>query len=82
MHKTIDIDVFKENPQLFFSKLDKEAEKEFAHLLEYIIFKYNIEISSTTEKTEKILKKIPGFINNPIQRSDFKLFSREELYEK
>ncbi len=76
--------MLKENPQLFFSKLDKDAEKEFTNLLEFIIFKYDIKITSVSEKSknEKPLKKIPNFINNPIQCINFITYSRDELYER
>ena len=44
MQHLIDINLFKENPQIFFKQLDKAAEKEFINLLEYFIYKYDIQI--------------------------------------
>ena len=44
MQQTIDINLIKESPFLFFSQLDKDAEKEFIYLLEYFIFKYDINL--------------------------------------
>jgi len=79
MQQTIDINLIKESPALFFSQLDKDAEKEFQNLLEFFIFKYKLEI---IDDGFKVLNKIPQFILNPIEIKDFKHFSREELHER
>ena len=90
MQQTIDINLIKENPQLFFSQLNMEAENEFINLLEYFIFKYEINISAKKDTNKdveindgfKVFNKIPRFILNPIEIKDFKHFSREELHER
>lgn len=69
MKHSIDINLIKENPQIFFKQLDENAEKEFISLLEYFVFKYDIkfdfEINSDQKKVGGILEKFsnPSLIN-------------------
>lgn len=85
MNKTIDINLLKENPQLFFSKLDKEAEREFTNLLEFIIFKYEINFETNTGK-KSILKKEADFLdfieNNKIILPENFKFNRDEANDR
>jgi len=46
MQYTIDLNLIKENPELFFSQLPKKAEDEIVDFLQFIVFKYNISIIS------------------------------------
>jgi hypothetical protein len=76
MHYTIDVNLFKKNPELFFRKLTQEEEKEFFNLLEYFINKYDIQIGNegmTKYSIEDILPK---------QVNEFKPLSREEIYAR
>jgi len=50
MGKTINIDLFKENPQLFFSQLPKNAKKEYMNMLEYILYKYDVNYINYEKK--------------------------------
>lgn len=79
MQKYIDIKRIKENPELFFSKLDKEAEIEFINLLEYFIYKHNIKIDDKEEKEigkYEISDILPRIVN------EFEPLSRDEIYAK
>ena len=78
MQQTIDIELFKETPQLFFSQLNKEAEREFTSVLEYFIYKYNINLNSKSEPKNKF----SFFTKNPIEVEEIKRFTREELHER
>jgi hypothetical protein len=49
MKHSIDINLIKENPGLFFSKLPKKAEAEIADFLQFIVFKYNISFISEND---------------------------------
>ena len=95
MEQTIDITVFKKNPELFFEQLPKEAENEFENLLQYIVFKYNLSLHRKEAKLfeesqtiiehdtkEKVFAKIPDGILKPICIENFKHYSREELHER
>ncbi|MEN8122657.1 MAG: hypothetical protein ABFS35_20115 [Bacteroidota bacterium] len=82
MQQTIDINLLKENPLLFFSQLDKDAEKEFVYFLEYFIFKHEINLKKGSKKKLKVLNKIPEGIITPIKIKGFRKFSREELHER
>ncbi len=44
MKYTIDLNLIKENPELFFSQLPKKAEDEIVDFLQFIVFKYDISI--------------------------------------
>ena len=63
MKQIIDIELFKENPQLFFSQLPEKAEVEFQNLLEFILFKYNVIIENKEENViHKELKNKKDFL--------------------
>jgi len=86
MQHLIDLNFFKENPQIFFKQLDKAAEKEFINLLEYFIFKYDIKIDYNIEPKKSELKSENEFINF-IENHKIKLpenfkFNREEANER
>lgn len=80
-----DIKLIKENPDLFFSQLDKEAEKEFANIFEYFVFKHNIKIddrktdTSSSKKEREFLRFIEN--NKIILPENFK-FNREEAHDR
>ena len=80
MKQTIDINLLKKNPQLFFSQLPEKAEKDIIEFLQFVIFKYqNIE----QEKDENKLKN-----NNTISEilpkkvKEFTPLNREEIYAR
>ena len=81
MQQTIDINLIKESPLLFFSQLDKDAEKEFAYLLEYFVFKYDIKFDYD-KKENNLSKEENGFLdfieNNKITLPENFKFNREE----
>ncbi len=80
MEQTINIELFKENPQFFFSQLPEKAEKEFQSLLEFIFFKY--EITNLYTKKEMKKRKFDFFKENPINVEKIKKHTREELHER
>ena len=55
MKQTINIDLFKKNPQLFLSQLPEKAEKEYIEMLQYIMYKYNVNVIKP-EKENSLLK--------------------------
>ena len=64
MKQTLNIDLLKENPQLFFSKLPDEAEIEIQNLLEFVFFKYNLMIGNSEESVKNTeLKKKKDFLS-------------------
>jgi len=83
MQQTIDINLIKENPKLFFSQFNEDAENEFIHLLQYFVFKYNIDFNIKKETHIKSKDSFIDFIeNNKIKLpKDFK-FNREEAHER
>ena len=79
MLQKIDIELFKENPQILFSQLPQKAEKEIENLLKYIVFKYNIKnINKVSDNKEKF--KL--FKENPIKVEKIVNYTREELHER
>ena len=85
MQQTIDINLIKESPLLFFSQLDKDAEKEFIYLLEYFIFKYDIKFDYE-KKEDTSLNEENVFLNfienNKITLPENFKFNREEAHER
>ncbi len=75
----IDMNLFKENPQIFFKQLDKEAESEFANWLSYFVFKYNLELSNLDSQS---ISKFGLFEKEPINVSETIKYIREELNER
>ncbi|MFN8256685.1 MAG: hypothetical protein U0W24_13390 [Bacteroidales bacterium] len=65
MQQIFDINLIKENPQLFFSNLPKNAEVEIVEFLRFIFYKYNISFDpesvkksvSHENKDEKVVLK-------------------------
>jgi hypothetical protein len=85
MDKKININLIKENPQLFFSKLDKDAEKEFSNLLEFIVFKYDITFDAKSEKKSYLTHEddFLNFIeNNKITLPNNFKFDRNEANDR
>ena len=85
MQQTIDINLLKESPLLFFSQLDKDAEKEFINLFEYFIFKYDIKFDYE-KKENTLLKEETVFLdfieNNKITLPENFKFNREDAHER
>ncbi|OQX73075.1 MAG: hypothetical protein B6D64_14370 [Bacteroidetes bacterium 4484_276] len=79
MQKTIDINLIKEDPKLFFSQLPEKAEVEITEFLRFIVFKYNINRVIPEDKKNDLLDAFAslrtGLPNN------FK-FNREEANER
>ena len=80
MKQTIDMELFKENPQLFFSQLPKKAEVEFQNLLEFMLFKYDVTDLYTKKEVKK--RKFEFFEENPINVQKVNKYTREELHEQ
>jgi len=77
MQQTIDINLMKENPKLFFSQLPDKAEEEISEFLLFIIYKYNLSIELPNKKI-----RFKNFIENPVQVQEYRKFTREELHER
>jgi len=79
--ESISIDQLKNNPDVFFSQLDNEAENEFQNLLDYFVFKHNL---NGLRRQELSSKKQPFelFKNNPVVLEKLHTYTREELHEK
>jgi hypothetical protein len=86
MQQLIDINLFKENPHIFFNHLDKDTEKEFINLLEYFIFKYDIHIDYRAEVSNSKQKTKNEFLDfiesNKINLPENFKFDREEANER
>ena len=86
MHRTIDINIIKENPGLFFKQLDQHAEQEFISLLEYFIFKYDIHLDNIKEDTNSSSQSKNDFLdfieNYKIKLPENFKFNREEANER
>ena len=83
MQQTIDINLIKENPKLFFSLFNKDAENEFIQILEYFVFKYNIDFNIKKETHQKSKDSFIDFIeNNKIKLPENFKFNREEAHER
>ncbi len=94
MQQTIDINLLKENPQLFFSQLPKKAEEEISEFLYYIIYKYNLSVELPNVNnnvgynakglavTESEYIKDLDIINEEINKGTAKLFTSNEVRKK
>jgi hypothetical protein len=82
MKSKIDYKKFKEDPDFYLSKLDKEAEEEFVNLLEFIFYKYQINVNLSSEKKKKKEDSMSFFKNNPIKLPEGYKFNREEAHER
>ena len=80
MEKSINIDLFKKNPQKFFSKLPQGAEDEIINLLEYILYKYNLY--DTDIENDDPASKFRLFEENPIKVNSIIKYDRGELHER
>ena len=81
MKQIMNIDLLKENPQLFFSKLPDEAEIEIQNLLEFVFFKYNLNnLYGIRKNIDK--DKFNLFKENPIRVEKITKYTREELHER
>jgi hypothetical protein len=65
MKKLINIELLKKDPQRFFSKLPGEAEEEINKLLEYILYKYNL--NDTFNDKDNETSRFEFFEKNPIK---------------
>ena len=90
MEKPIDINLFKENPKLFFSQLPEKAKAEINEFLRFVIFKYDIK-SQSNKKKEVIENKQENDISNSLLDAFASLrtglpdnykFDREEIHER
>ncbi len=79
MQQTIDINLIKESPSLFFSQLNKDAEDEFVYLLEYFIYKYGIKIDNKKEEM-KAGNTISDLL--PKKVKEFTPLNRDEIYAR
>lgn len=80
MEQILNIDLFKNNPQLFFSKLPPKAEKEITDFLQFVIFKYenytHDNVQKKIENTSIITEILPKTVE------EFTPMDRNEIYEK
>jgi hypothetical protein len=76
MQHAFDINLFKENPQIFFKQLNEEEEKESFSLLEYFIYKHDIKLEMKGLKKHSIAEILPKTVN------EFKPLNREEIYAR
>jgi len=72
--QTIDINLLKENPQLFFSQLPEKAETEILEFLRFVIFKYQ-NIEQKDEENNDIISDIL-----PKKVKEFTPLNRDEIY--
>ena len=91
MQQTIDIELFKENPQLLFAQLPKQAEQEINKFMQFIVFKYNSNLvweiknekdSTKVQNAKRKNKLLDAF--EPLRTGlpeDYK-FNREEANER
>ncbi len=79
MLQTIDFNSFKENPQIFFKQLPKEAEVEFSEFLRIFLIKYDVSYPKV-EYDKKL--KFRNFIENPISISKTIKYTRKDLHER
>jgi hypothetical protein len=82
MQQTIDLNLFKENPQLFFSYLPKSAEKEIVEFLHFIIYKYNIDIDESLKDQKKDNSLLEYFSTMRTGLPQDYKFNREEANER
>ena len=79
MEKMIDIDLFIENPKVFFSQLPEKAQAEISEFLQFVIYKYNIKIANWDNKKNDFLSKIEK--HKYSLPKDYK-FNRDEVNER
>jgi hypothetical protein len=77
MKQTINFKLIKENPELFFSQLPEKARIEIDDFLNFLIFKYKINIEFPEKK-----QRFKNIIENPVKVKSKVKFTREELHER
>jgi hypothetical protein len=77
MKQTINLKLMKENPELFFSQLPEKAMMEIDDFLNFLIFKYKINIDFSEKK-----QRFKNFIERPVKVKSKIKFTREELHER
>ena len=94
MQQTIDINLLKENPKLFFSQLPEKAEEEISEFLYFIIFKYNLSVALPNKNnivgynangstvTESNYIEDLDIINKEIDKGTAKLFTSNEVRKR
>jgi hypothetical protein len=75
MKKKIDTDIIKNNPEEFFSQLNSEARKEFDHLLNYMVYKYDIVLNDIPDENqaEKVNEDFMDFLKKGFHVSEKEL---------
>lgn len=91
MQQVIDIDLLKNNPQLFFSQLPEDAKDEVVEFIHFLIYKYelNIEVpeqkqafNDTEDCEQKEMKKYKVSEIFPRQVNEFEPLNRDDIYAK
>lgn len=94
MQKTINIDLIKKNPNLFFSQLPAKAELEISEFIYFIIYKYNLTIKLPNNKnivgydakgksiSESEYIEDLEKINKEIDNGTAKLFTSDEVRKR
>jgi len=77
MQHTINLNLMKENPELFFSKLPEKAEMEMLEFLNFLAFKYKISFDYCDNKP-----RFKNFVETPIKVKNKIKYSREEIHER
>jgi len=89
MQQIINIDTFKENPQIFFNQLHRKLEKELDIFLQKLVIRYNVDIEYVATdslgedqliKNENKLMNAFDFLRTGLP-TDYK-FNREEANER
>ena len=70
MQNSIDINIFKEKPDIFFSQLTKEAKIEINDFLTHIVSKYHIQTKDIELKEKSFLLPRPVKKFEPLKRSE------------
>ena len=79
MKQIINIDLLKENPELFFSQLPEKAEKEINEFLRFVFFKYEINKKKEKKKKTDLLETFASLRKG--LPKDYK-FNRDEANER
>jgi len=94
MQQIIDINLLRENPQLFFSQLPEKAKAEISEFIYFIIYKYNLNIELPNKKnivgynakgvpvTESDYIADLDKINKEIDNETAELFTSDEVRKK
>ena len=79
MKQTINIALFKENPQKFFSQLPEKAKNEITEFLRFVIFKYQ---NYEQEDVENKIKYTEISDILPKKVEEFTPLKRDEIYAR